>query len=605
MLFITAFAFAHVEISYPEGGEGFESGQTITITWIESIMHVTDQWDLYFSTDGGMTWDPIIEGIPYGNPLEYDWVIPEILTSEARVRVVQNNQGPNYEDESDNFEIIPGISIEMECPSDLEEQCAGEIPALAATLSEFIAAGGTVDSDCGIDENSFSASENSNGGLCPEIIERTYSITDSCGVDISCTQVITVHDQTPPVFDPPPSDITVQCPGDIPPTVSISWSDNCDGVGSVTGIDMSDGNSCPEIVTRSWTYTDVCGNSAAVTQLITILDDIVPVFATPPADTIVACIEDIPEQEALAWEDNCDGSGTVSPLNLLDGDDCTAMLTRFWSYTDACGNSSVVTQRVFIMDNIPPVIDTPPADITVACAEEIPIQVDLEWSDNCDGFGMVSSVDVSDGNTCPETITRSWSYTDACGNSVFVSQLIVIHDTIPPTVEQEAEDFTMECNSGTAWEELDLWLESNGGSQFTDNCVGPLSMNDVEFTADLCSEPFVDTITFIATDACGNTAETSAIFTVKGTSAVEDPNGDDMQLHVDPLPASRGDIVNISGAIAGRLDLQVFDIYGKPLATYNDVTLPFAMHTATFPSGTYILKAESDRQEMTTRFLIQ
>jgi hypothetical protein len=342
-----------------------------------------------------------------------------------------------------------------------------------------------------------------------------------------------------------------------------------------------------------------------VTQLIIIHDDIAPVFDTPPADTNVVCMADIPEQVDLGWEDNCDGSGSVSPLDILEGNDCSATLTRYWSYADACGNSTVVTQRVFIMDNIPPVIDTPPADITVACAEEVPIQIDLEWTDNCAGSGMISSVDVSDGNICPETITRSWSYTDACGNTVFTSQQIVVHDTIAPSVVQEAEDFTLHCNSGTSWEELDLWQASNGGSQFSDNCVGPLSINDVEFTADLCSEPFVDTITFIATDACGNTAETSANFSVKGTSAVDDPGRDDLQLHVDPLPASRGDIVNISGAIAGRLDLQVFDIYGKLITTYSDITLPYAMHTSTFPSGTYILKAGSDRQEMITRFLIQ
>ena len=43
-------------------------------------------------------------------------------------------------------------------------------------------------------------------------------------------------------------------------------------------VDVSDGASCPEVITRTWTYTDACGNIATVSQLITVDDTQVPVM---------------------------------------------------------------------------------------------------------------------------------------------------------------------------------------------------------------------------------------------------------------------------------------------------------------------------------------
>src|SRR5690606_22103583 len=114
---------------------------------------------------------------------------------------------------------------------------------------------------------------------------------------------------------------------------------------------------------------------------------------------------------------------------------CPETITRTWTFTDSCGNTAQEQQIITVWDTIDPVFTSPvPADIIVSCISDINSSVTLDWSDNCDGAGFVSNVDMSDGMSCPETIIRTWTYTDACGNSVTVQQIIQIHDQIAPVL---------------------------------------------------------------------------------------------------------------------------------------------------------------------------
>jgi hypothetical protein len=96
--------FAHVELDNPKGGETFVSGTTINIQWHITITHVTLNWDLLFSSDDGMTWEAIQMDIPAG-ALSYQWQVPNLNTALARVSIIQDNEGQDYQDESNNFTI--------------------------------------------------------------------------------------------------------------------------------------------------------------------------------------------------------------------------------------------------------------------------------------------------------------------------------------------------------------------------------------------------------------------------------------------------------------------------------------------------------------------
>ena len=96
---------AHVELLYPQGGESFLANSTVEIEWFPSVPHNTENWDLLMSSDGGMTWDTLQADI-HVDTLTYSWLVPGSASSETRIRVIQDNVGEDYDDQSANFSII-------------------------------------------------------------------------------------------------------------------------------------------------------------------------------------------------------------------------------------------------------------------------------------------------------------------------------------------------------------------------------------------------------------------------------------------------------------------------------------------------------------------
>lgn len=194
-------------------------------------------------------------------------------------------------------------------------------------------------------------SDVSNGNTCPEVITRTYRIADSCSNYIDVTQTITINDVTAPVFDTPPANVTVECPQDVPVMTNLGWTDNCDGSGTVQGTDVSDGNTCPEIITRTWTYTDNCGNTSNVSQTITIHDQ------TPPNTNDLLPVQLVslpnPDPSLVTATDNCGTPNVVFFSDSSDGGFCPETVVRTYRVTDACNNENYATQIFTIGDPIP------------------------------------------------------------------------------------------------------------------------------------------------------------------------------------------------------------------------------------------------------------
>ncbi len=111
---LTGGVAAHVDLDYPVGGEVFTVGEEVMISWTEIVNHGPSNWDLYFSSDAGASWTPLVENLAM-TELSWVWTISEAVTVEGRIRVVQDNsEFITYESDSGNFTIeeidVPALS---------------------------------------------------------------------------------------------------------------------------------------------------------------------------------------------------------------------------------------------------------------------------------------------------------------------------------------------------------------------------------------------------------------------------------------------------------------------------------------------------------------
>ncbi len=405
----------------------------------------------------------------------------------------------------------------INCPAPLTVSCASAVPA-PNTASV------TASDNCG-PVTVIHLSDVISNQTCANryTITRTYRATDVCGNFAQCTQIITVNDQTPPTLTCP-APITVSCASAVPaPNTSLvtGVSDNCGGAVTVTHVgDVITNQTCANryTITRTYRATDVCGNFAQCTQIITVNDQTPPTL-TCPAPVTVSCVSAVPAPNPASVtgvSDNCVGTVTVTYQgDVISNQTCTNRftITRTYRATDVCGNFAECTQIITVNDQTPPVI-TCPANITVSCASDVPLPniASVTASDNCVGPVTVTHVsDVISNQTCANryTVTRTYRATDACGNFAECTQIITVNDQTPPTIICPA-NVTVSCASAVPA------VDISTVSGVSDNCGGPVSVTHVSdvISGQTCTNRFTITRTYRATDVCGNFAQCTQIITV-------------------------------------------------------------------------------------------
>jgi len=388
-------------------------------------------------------------------------------------------------------DILPTASD----PVPITVQCIGDVPEPDPAVVT------NVFDNCSLPLIEF-VSDVSDNQTCPEIITRTYSVTDDCGNSINVTQSIIVNDDILPTASDPAS-IMVQCIDDVPapnPGVITDASDNCSLPFIEFVSDVSDNQTCPETITRTYSVTDDCGNTINVVQLIIVNDDILPT-ASDPAPITVQCIGDVPVPDPSVVSDEADNCSVPTVTHIFDEivvETCPMLILRTYRVTDTCGNSIDVTQNINVNDDILPTASNP-EPITVQCIDEVPspdTNVVTDETDNCSIPTVEFVSDVSDNQSCPETITRTYSVTDDCGNFINVTQLIIIIDDIPPTAS-DPEPITVQCFDEVPQPDIGVITDA------ADNCSIPV----VSFVSDVSdNQTCLETITrtYSVTDDCGN-----------------------------------------------------------------------------------------------------
>ncbi len=411
-----------------------------------------------------------------------------------------------------------------------------------------------------------SFNDTTTGGSCPEelTIHRTWIATDACGNSSTCLQNIFVIDNTPPLITCPP-DLTIECSADSDPssTGSATATDNCDATPTLSYSDITTaGGPQTFIINRTWVATDDCGNSSTCIQLILVHDATPPVI-TCPDDIAIECSESIlPFNTGTATAtDNCDPAVAITHDDNITGGACPQeeTITRIWTATDACGNTSTCEQTIFVNDHTAPEI-TCPSDITILCTDDsTPATTGTATAtDNCDPAVTITFTSAFAPGICPQegTITRTWTAVDDCGNSSSCTQLIFVDDNQGPIITCPSNT-TINCGENTL-------PVNTGTATATDNCTGNpiIGFSDVSI-AGLCPQAGTITRTWTAQDGCGNSNSCVQTIVIIDNQApdITCPSNVTIQCAEGTLPATTGTATATDNCTA------------NPIVGFSDVTI--------------------------------
>ncbi len=189
-------------------------------------------------------------------------------------------------------------------------------------------------------------------------------------------------------------------------------------------------------------------------------------------------------------------------------------------------------------DNENPVFPNPPADENLVCYDQVPILTDLNWTDNCDGTGMVAGVESGSIDMCAGgTITRTWDYTDACGNTVSYSQNITAAPIDAPTFQNVPASMTVACDAiPTSFPDL-TYTNGGVGACLIEGTVSPTVVG----APNSCGGTLIANWDF--TDACGNNITANQTITVDPApipTFINPPA--DITVDCDAIPTSAPDL---------------------------------------------------------------
>ena len=351
--------------------------------------------------------------------------------------------------------LQPDANLTLWCPDPITICPNGILPLEFSTYAEFVARGGKAETNCpqGIDENSFRLIDTKNEGpVCDRTISRIYQISDNCGNVTTCTHIIRLEDKFAPMaLSPAP--VLIEC--------------------------YSDFNRYP-VIRNTQQYL---------------------------------------EQFPGYWpSDNC-----TAPQDLiiksygqsaLEGTKCDGLIRRWYTFTDACGNESgIIEVQYRFRDNTPPIVSAERIrnlKVEVGCTVPKPyanLQAFNEAAGStvydCNNVKFAWAGDKVIKDACPMIVERTYTFTDDCGNVRPFVQTITVVDEIPP-VFAAISPFDGECSDPDLLSNIQTWLN---GVSATDVCYPDVvvtnNFSSLELPKDGCGSV---TVTFTATDICGNTS---------------------------------------------------------------------------------------------------
>ncbi len=340
----------------------------------------------------------------------------------------------------------------------------------------------------------------------------TLTVSDNAGNSSTCTSTVTVEDNIEPTVLC--KDLTIQL--DATGVVTITSGDIDNGSADACGIASLAVNpaqfDCADVGTNTVTLTatDVNGNTGTCTSTVTVEDVTAP---TAVCQDITVQL-DTNGEATIDAADVDNGSSDLCGNVTLDVDvaqfDCASVgaNTVVLTITDESENTSTCTSTVTVENN----------NIPVAVCKDTSVDLDEN------GEAMITFEDVDGGSTavCPDTIMISPSQFDCSnvganevtltindlhGNSSQCAANVTVNDNTPPQVIAKNIEVCLDDNGSYTLtpEEVDAGT--------TDNCsIQEMIVTPQDFT---CADIGENVVTFMATDANGNSASVTVNVTVK------------------------------------------------------------------------------------------
>ncbi|WKW45959.1 Ig-like domain-containing protein [Myroides sp. JBRI-B21084] len=254
---------------------------------------------------------------------------------------------------------------------------------------------------------------------------------------------------------------------------------------------------------------------------------------------------------------------------------------------DTNGDQAIDRATVYLMiqdTTAPEFVEALPSDVTVEC-NAVPAAPVLTAVDTC-GSAEVSYKEARIDGACANsyTLERTWTATDACGNTTVHTQIVTVEDTTGPSFvgTMPAAEIYIRCEELAAAETL----------QAQDEC-GEVEVRSYDEKVEGDCESKYDIIrTWVATDSCGN--ETRYTQTIHLSCPMEifnavTPNGDGMNDEfvlkgINCYPGNTVEIYNRWGVLV--YETRDYNSRGNTFKGYSEGRVTVKQHSK-LPTGTY------------------
>ena len=282
------------------------------------------------------------------------------------------------------------------------------------------------------------------------VLVRSWSATDCAGYTRTREQILNVSDTTAPSLEIP-EDQTISC--DMVDGADFGMAtamDDCGAASVSLDTDILDGECEGQYtIVRTFTATDLCGNETVASQTIEVVDETAPVMEAMD-DLVLDCTDSLSDELPSA-SDNC-SDVVVSVSDEVIAGDCPQEYTVVRTFTamDECGNASTMVQNVTFVDDEAPSVVSGYADNTIYVnnleGETVPA-ADLAIEDNCDADASWSSSDeVVAESAAAQTILRTYTISDACGNELVLEETIEVTLVNPGCTDSVACNYDADAN---------------------------------------------------------------------------------------------------------------------------------------------------------------